>query len=538
MMVKRFWNSLRDRRTQFFQIVCPVVCVLLAMLLTLLKFFHLGTTTINSDIYGTDVLVDVAGCDGHLNYDIPFASRATTMVNPDGATNAADLTSYQFKTYYSHPYGKERYLGLVCEDTSVSTPSAFVSFNASSTIEIPIGMYNLYNGYYQKAVGSSRQLYTTSRAMPQTKAEQQMTDAIYVMLIAMVIMIPFTFIPSTFVSWIVKEKQSKARHLQNASGLSFYIYWISNFLFDACCYLITMWLVIFIFLIFNRTEYIDANAFGATFLVLLLYGISGIVMAYALSFFFQDYASAQNVVMLGNFITGFLLVMVIVMLQLIPSTENASNALRWAFRIVPSFCIGEGIMNMAVLHMKKSFGSDQTAWTMSVTGWPCLYMAIEFPVYALIVLFIDHPGRRQRSQRLFHNPDAPPEEIPDEDPDVREEEENMQLPERQNDLVSVQHLRKVYGNGKVAVRNVSFGVKAGEVFGFLGTNGEDDDDLDPVPGVLPDERTREDLRVRHCGGELQGAALRGVLPAVRRDAGAADGGGAPVPVRGGAGDPV
>eukprot|EP00796_Vickermania_ingenoplastis_P002486 gene2487-biopygen2005 len=183
-------------------------------------------------------------------------------------------------------------------------------------------MYNLYNGYYQKAVGSSRQLYTTSRAMPQTKAEQQMTDSLYAMMIGMVIMIPFTFIPSTFVSWIVKEKQSKARHLQNASGLSFYIYWISNFLFDACCYLITMWLVIFIFLIFNRTEYIGANAFGATFLVLLLYGISGIVMAYALSFFFQDYASAQNVVMLGNFITGFLLVMVIVMLQLIPSTKK------------------------------------------------------------------------------------------------------------------------------------------------------------------------------------------------------------------------
>ena len=32
-------------------------------------------------------------------------------------------------------------------------------------------------------------------------------------------------------------------------------------------------------------------------------------------------------------------------------------------------------------------------------------------------------------------------------------------------------LRKVYSNGKVAVRSLTFGVKKGEVFGFLGTNG-------------------------------------------------------------------
>ncbi|CAD2216723.1 ATP-binding protein cassette protein subfamily A, member 9 [Angomonas deanei] len=41
MMVKRFWNGVRDFRTLFFQIICPVVCVLLAMLLTLIKFWSL-----------------------------------------------------------------------------------------------------------------------------------------------------------------------------------------------------------------------------------------------------------------------------------------------------------------------------------------------------------------------------------------------------------------------------------------------------------------------------------------------------------------
>jgi len=43
---------------------------------------------------------------------------------------------------------------------------------------------------------------------------------------------------------------------------------------------------------------------------------------------------------------------------------------------------------------------------------------------------------------------------------------------RKGDQLTVQHLRKVYGNGgKVAIRDLTFGVKKGEIFGFLGTNG-------------------------------------------------------------------
>ncbi|CAD2222742.1 hypothetical protein AGDE_08243 [Angomonas deanei] len=176
--------------------------------------------------------------------------------------------------------------------------------------------------------------------------------------------------------------------------------------------------------------------------------------------------------MLANFIAGFLLVLCITMLTLVESTEDVAKILRWIFRVVPSYCVGEGISNLAVLKMERALGTDKTPFSMDVTGWPLVYMAIELPFFVFITLFVDHPGRRQRSQRLFHDPDAKPEELVDVDVDVEEEMKMvMESPERENDLVRVRQLRKVYPNGKVAVRNVTFGVKPGEVFGFLGTNG-------------------------------------------------------------------
>ncbi|CBZ40948.1 uncharacterized protein, partial [Leishmania mexicana MHOM/GT/2001/U1103] len=59
-----------------------------------------------------------------------------------------------------------------------------------------------------------------------------------------------------------------------------------------------------------------------------------------------------------------------------------------------------------------------------------------------------------------------------EDEDVAAERRSVLESEaRQRDLVRVENLSKVYSNGKVAVRNITFGVRPGEVFGFLGTNG-------------------------------------------------------------------
>ncbi|EPY36562.1 hypothetical protein STCU_00519 [Strigomonas culicis] len=375
------------------------------------------------------------------------------------------------ETYSAHPLGYERYGGLTCSDAAVGSPTIF--YNASSLHSPGIGLYDLYNSIFTTSKGSQDVLLTTVvNVMPKTLQEQDAMDSLYAMMIAIIIMIPFTFIPSTYVSWIVKEKACKARHLQSVSGLYFSLYWLTNFLFDIASYIITMFLVIFVFLIFDRKEYVARNNVGATIILFFLYGLSGVAMAYALSFLFSEHASAQNTVMLANFIAGFLLVLCVAVLSIIDSTKDVGSILRWVFRVIPSYCVGEGISNLAVLRLETALGSTKSAWSMDVTGWPIVYMLIELPFFVFVTIFIDHPGRRQRSQRLFHRPDAPPEVIEDEDEDVvKEREDVLHSEERKSDLVDVKYLRKVYGNGKVAVRNVTFGIRPGEVFGFLGTNG-------------------------------------------------------------------
>ena len=51
------------------------------------------------------------------------------------------------------------------------------------------------------------------------------------------------------------------------------------------------------------------------------------------------------------------------------------------------------------------------------------------------------------------------------------EEARVNSGEADDDLIKVNGLRKVYGGSKVAVKNMSFGIPRGQVFGFLGING-------------------------------------------------------------------
>ena len=58
------------------------------------------------------------------------------------------------------------------------------------------------------------------------------------LIIAIMVVTGFAFIPAGFVLFLVQERASKAKHLQFVSGLSPMVYWVSNILWDMVRYFI------------------------------------------------------------------------------------------------------------------------------------------------------------------------------------------------------------------------------------------------------------------------------------------------------------
>ncbi|XQJ25932.1 ATP-binding cassette subfamily A, member 1, putative [Leishmania guyanensis] len=414
MIYKRFLCAIRDPRMQFFQIVCPVFCTLLAMSLQLVKGGNGGTLHLSPSAFGVQSAMQVSGCTNYMGdvahmhtYGHNFSE--VSFSNPN-FVNSTDMSTELLDTWLTH--SRNRFMSLQCGDPYIELyltlfyPHVIgtrqvntLLYNTSSRNSLPIAMHMTHALAYLGALGTSADAaaatYTMSlTGLPQDAKTTQTANTIPSILIGVIVLIPFTFLPANPVAWVVKEYESRARHLQNVSGLFYLVYWLGNFLFDFTAYVVSMIFIIVIFAIFQRSEYIGYETIGATITAFAIYGVCYCCFSYMVSFAFTEHTTAQIFVLGVSFITGFLCVMLVFMLSLLDKTLSASNSLRWIFRLLPPYSIGEVILNLALLEQKKMTDPSLTAWSMSITVWPDIYMAIEAPIFAAITLLWDHPNRR------------------------------------------------------------------------------------------------------------------------------------------------
>uniref|UniRef100_A0A8C2GCB9 P-type phospholipid transporter n=1 Tax=Cyprinus carpio TaxID=7962 RepID=A0A8C2GCB9_CYPCA len=288
-------------------------------------------------------------------------------------------------------------------------------------------------------------------------------------LVSICVIFAMSFVPASFVVFLIQERVNKAKHMQFISGVQPFLYWLANFVWDMCNYIVPATLVIIIFVCFQQEAYVSSTNLPVLALLLLLYGWSITPLMYPASFFFKIPSTAYVVLTSVNILIGINGSVSTFVLELFGSNEigGINDILKNVFLIFPHFCLGRGLIDMvknqAMADALERFGENRfrspLAWDM--VGKNLFAMAIEGVIFFCITVLIQY--------RFFSTKLKP---IGEEDEDVARERQRILCGGGQTDILELKQLTKVYKRKqKPAVDRLCVGIPPGECFGLLGVNG-------------------------------------------------------------------
>eukprot|EP00468_Gymnochlora_sp_CCMP2014_P005803 CAMPEP_0167753008 /NCGR_PEP_ID=MMETSP0110_2-20121227/7466_1 /TAXON_ID=629695 /ORGANISM="Gymnochlora sp., Strain CCMP2014" /LENGTH=1725 /DNA_ID=CAMNT_0007638709 /DNA_START=398 /DNA_END=5575 /DNA_ORIENTATION=- len=537
LLLKRYWNYKRDKRGWAWTLIYPLCILLLGIGLMQLGIEgDFPSLTLDGTMFNSPNFIPVNDVGWNfLNSQFDSSSahfiNASTQTCEDqlsntnfpiefsniSAPNAASSMQDYLSCTWANLYKESRYISIVGWDTEFNfegqdyggvvdqykensgdsgsirqTTWGDPMNEKASQRRTPFhGFYNT-TGYHAPAVllnmmnkamarnytqNTDFDIITTNNPLPLTDNEKRLPAVILGLLISL----SFAIIPAFYIYFIVNERASGAKHQQIISGVNLYAYWMTTWIWDCVSTLLPGFLAMFIFLGFGIEELIGENS-GAMILNILLYGLVIPAFTYANSFMFTNANFAQNIMLLNYVSAGPMLAIASQFLDQISSTADINKHLKFVYRLHPSFCFSEVVINLI---RRDRNGNSAGIWEMDTVGWPMVFMFWELIVYFLLTIGIEFAilnpqffdwlgccaptGELQDQQATL--------EEGDEDEDVIAEKKRIQqmAQSEKKDMVTLHGLRKVFGGVtdqvKVAVRDMHFGVPMGQCFGFLGING-------------------------------------------------------------------
>ncbi|KAM5330692.1 ATP-binding cassette sub-family A member 2 isoform 2-T2 [Glossophaga mutica] len=297
--------------------------------------------------------------------------------------------------------------------------------------------------------------------------------------IAIFIIVAMSFVPASFVVFLVAEKSTKAKHLQFVSGCNPIIYWLANYVWDMLNYLVPATCCVIILFVFDLPAYTSPTNFPAVLCLFLLYGWSITPIMYPASFWFEVPSSAYVFLIVINLFIGITATVATFLLQLFEHDKDlkvVNSYLKSCFLIFPNYNLGHGLMEMAYNEYLNEyyakigqFDKMKSPFEWDIVTRGLVAMTVEgFVGFFLTIMgqynFLRQPQRMPVSTKPVED-----------DVDVASERQRVLRGDADNDMVKIENLTKVYKSRKIgsilAVDRLCLGVRPGECFGLLGVNG-------------------------------------------------------------------
>ncbi|ROL48223.1 ATP-binding cassette sub-family A member 1 [Anabarilius grahami] len=295
-------------------------------------------------------------------------------------------------------------------------------------------------------------------------------------LVSICVIFAMSFVPASFVLFLIEERVSKSKHLQFVSGVKPILYWTTNYVWDMLNYTVPATMVVFIFISFQQESYVSEKNLPALVLLLLLYGWSITPLMYPASFIFSVPSTAYVVLTSINLFIGINGSVATFVLELFVDEHlnEVNRILKKVFLIFPHFCLGRGLIDMAKNQaMADAFQRLGTKQNLDPLSWDFVgknlfAMAMEGIVFFIFTVLLQYKFFINFSR--WSGFVLPP--LGMEDEDVARERDRVKNGRTVGDILVLTDLSKVYKAGrKPAVNRLCLGIPRGECFGLLGVNG-------------------------------------------------------------------
>lgn len=298
--------------------------------------------------------------------------------------------------------------------------------------------------------------------------------------IALIILVGFIFIPTSFVFYIVSERVSEEKQLQKIFGVGPILYWISSMTWDLIMLSTAVAISGAIIICFQMPIYTSRLNLPGVLLLVFLFGWAMTSLVYLMEKLFDEPSIAFMVIYCLALFVGIntmvirLLIDVFELVQVSPLFKAFFEQL---CLVMPPYALMSGLVditrNQLFSEIYTLFDQDVyvSPFSMDLLGPHYITLASEGVIFFLLNLIIELTA----NWSFRCGTDKTQEPAQGEDSDVSEERRRViQDQSSRFDVMRVINVSKVFQSmfGKrTAVDHISFAVPRGECFGLLGVNG-------------------------------------------------------------------
>lgn len=481
LIKKRMIYFKRDTKGLICEVIIPIIVVFLGILITLIQLIKDSDPGwINAKLFNNDPVLTLNKAFPAINSRIPTENITTNFLDSTSISGFDNDIADNFQA-------NRMFAAFISNaDTTKNIYGYDLFVNTTGGHSMNVGL-NLVNNAILKLATGDNNAYIKIKFDPLilTNSTRNFEGVVDGFLAVFLIALAFSFIPSSLVMFIVKERENNAKHQQIVSGVGLSAYWFSNLLVDYLKYFIVAVFTVIAILVFDAEAFIDDGKITMVIALLLVFGLHVISFSYLVSFMFKGPSSAQVFLFLSSILTGFILMLVSFVLRVIKSSRDFNvNVLEWIYRLFPMYNVCFGLFSIVSSRLWDgvfSLPEEPGPWSRYGALYEFLFMIIGTVLCFTIIFYIEMAKGKVKVDKVD------PEDIEKRkgviDEDVIKEENDVKS--GKDYTVKVQDVKKVYniyGDGgcctgksimrkKTAVKGISFGVRKGECFGLLGTNG-------------------------------------------------------------------